>query len=130
MSSCTLASRGSAAGSELAVMDVEDTPRQYIKALALGVRGKVVRGGFAFCGFHCASVVCKTSKACVVTSQQRCILDPTTQSTCQAVLLPVITHLEEYEVLVHLLSSLLCHEIHTHRRNISIGSNFRAGATG
>ncbi len=71
VSSCTLASRGSAAGSELAVMDVEDTPRQYIKALALGVRGKVVRGGFAFCGFHCASVVCKTSTACVVTSQQR-----------------------------------------------------------
>ena len=57
MSSGTLASRDSAAGSVLALMDLGDIPRQYIRALALGVRGQGGEGGFSF-------VICSMSQAC------------------------------------------------------------------
>ena len=48
MSSGTLASRGSAAGSALALMDFGDISRQYIRARALGVWGQGGEGWFSF----------------------------------------------------------------------------------
>ena len=63
MSSGTRASRGSSAGSALAVMDLEDIPRQYIRALALRVWGQGGEGRVCICDLHCASVGSKTSKA-------------------------------------------------------------------
>ena len=57
MSSGTLASRGSAAGSALALMDFGDISRQYIRAQALGVWGQGGEGWFSF-------VICTMAQVC------------------------------------------------------------------
>ena len=62
MSIGTLASRGSAAGSALALMDFGDISRQYIRARALGVWGQGGESWFSF-------VICTMAQVCARRAQ-------------------------------------------------------------